>query len=611
MARVSSFSSFIRQSFPTCLFNPYKKDRCYRATSTTASSTSTSTASSLCNINNRTHNHNINLVVQSLSRRCQSRRQLFQLQAHFICSGLFRNVFPVSHILKLSSAFAHIEHTILIFQLIRSPDTFCINTVLKAYSSHPHLAPLFYFRMLDSGFRPNSFTFPPLLTSCGNSLCTQAGLICHAHSIKYGVNNVLPVQNSLIHMYASLGHIHSASLLFNAMSERDIVSWNTIIHGYVKQGDLKIAHSIFDNMPTKNVISWNIMISGYLNDARNPGCGLKLFREMMKMGFRGTDTTFVAVLTACGRSARLKEGRSIHGSLIKNSIKSTLFLDTTLIDMYSKCQNVQAARSVFDSMLVRNLVSWNAMILGYCIHGCPEDGITLFREMIGSRDSSDDVDNISERDNGDIRCGNSLEKHFLPDEVTFIGVLCACARKGLLSDGRDYFNQMLAVYNIKPKFAHYWCMANLYNGVGLVQEAEEILRSIPEDENCSSESLVWSSLLGSCRFRGDIELGERIAMRLIELDPQNGSHYSLLWNIYAVAGRWEDVAKLKTMMDENQVAKPCGSRLVDLNELVHEYAVGHGLRPGTYEIYPMLDELVQKLKLLTGKFREHSKKWEA
>ncbi|KAF9617461.1 hypothetical protein IFM89_036422 [Coptis chinensis] len=266
--------------------------------------------------------------------------------------------------------------------------------------------------------------------------------------------------------------------------------------------------------------------------------------------------------------------------------------------MYSKCRRVDAARRVFDSMLVRNIVSWNAVILGYCIHGCPDDGISLFHEMTEIMHCDDDYGGgRKER-----KRSKAAEQLVIPDEITFIGVLCACARGGLLSDGRSYFNQMSSVYNLKPKFAHYWCMANLYFGAGLVQEAEEVLRSMPGDEDGSSESSVWSRLLGSCRFRGDIELGERIAVHLIELEPQNSSHYSLLLNIYAVAGRWEEAAKVKTVMEENGMVKALGCSLVDLNEVVHDFTVGDVSRPGMDVVYTMLGELVRKLRLSTSGF---------
>lgn len=190
--------------------------------------------------------------------------------------------------------------------------------------------------------------------------------------------------------------------------------------------------------------------------------------------------------------------------------------------------------------------------------------------------------------------GNGSQKEdACPDEVTFIGVLCACVRAGLLSEGKKYFDQMTSMYNITPKFAHYWCMANLYGSVGLIHEAEEVLKSMPEE----SESLVWSSLLGSCRFRGDVELGERIAKRLIELEPYNHSRYALLWNVYAVAGQWEDVAKVKRMMIERGLRTTHSSSLVNLNEIVHEFKVGDRSQPEMEKIYMMMDELAGRLML--------------
>lgn len=174
-----------------------------------------------------------------------------------------------------------------------------------------------------------------------------------------------------------------------------------------------------------------------------------------------------------------------------------------------------------------------------------------------------------------------------PDEVTFIGVLCACVRARLLSEGKKYFDQMSSMYKLTPTFAHYWCMANLYGSVGLVQEAEEVLKSMPGE----LESIVWSRLLGLCRFQGDVELGERIAKRLIELEPYNHSRYALLWNVYAAAGKWEDVAKVKVMMMERGLRATHGNSLVNLNELVHEFKVGDRSQPEMEKIYLMMDEL--------------------
>ncbi|KAH0973574.1 hypothetical protein GBA52_025730 [Prunus armeniaca] len=127
-------------------------------------------------------------------------------------------------------------------------------------------------------------------------------------------------------------------------------------------------------------------------------------------------------------------------------------------------------------MANRNLVCWNAMILGHCIHGNPKDGLNLYREMVG-RMKSKDGETIpakgSSRPDDD---GGGI----IPDEITFIGVLCACARAGL--------------------------------------EAEEIIKNMPEiAEDLSSESLAWANLLGSCRFQGamttDTQANKRVNAR--------------------------------------------------------------------------------------------------
>ena len=154
-----------------------------------------------------------------------------------------------------------------------------------------------------------------------------------------------------------------------------------MIDGLVKCGDFSGAWNLFDQMPDRNVVSWNVMISGFLK-GRTPKRGLELFREMTMAGLRGTMTTMVSVVTACGRLGSLKEGRSIHGFCFRNFLQLNLILETALVDMYSKCQRLDTARSVFDRVPEKNLISWNAMILGHCIHGRPEAGLSLFEEML-------------------------------------------------------------------------------------------------------------------------------------------------------------------------------------------------------------------------------------
>ncbi|KAF6174328.1 hypothetical protein GIB67_040821 [Kingdonia uniflora] len=170
-------------------------------------------------------------------------------------------------------------------------------------------------------------------------------------------------------------------------------------------------------------------------------------------------------------------------------------------------------------------------------------------------------------------------------------VLCACARAGLLYKGIHYFNQMANVYNVKPQFAHYWCMANLYAGAGLIQEAEKLLKNFPGD-GLLDLSMLLGGLLGSCRFRGELDLGERIALHLIDLEPLNVSRYTLLATIYGVGGRWEDVEKVKMMMKKRGIQTTPRYSLLELNQVVHEFKIGDSSSAGMVEVYAMFRELL-------------------
>ncbi|KAF8099821.1 hypothetical protein N665_0237s0072 [Sinapis alba] len=473
-------------------------------------------------------------------------KHLFQVHARLITSGNFWDSSWAIRLLKSSSRFGDASYTVSIFRSIGK--LYNANTVFKAYwvSSIPHKALSFYFDVLRCGFVPDSYTFVSLFSCIGKSCGVDSGKMCHGQAIKHGCDQVLAVHNSLMNMYTCCGDLDLAKKVFFEIPKRDVVSWNSLIAGLVRRGDVWSARKLFDEMPEKNIVSWNIMIDAYLG-ANNPGVSISLFREMVRAGFRGNESTFVLLLKACGRSARLKEGRSVHASLIRTLMTSNVVIDTALVDMYGKCKEVELARRIFDSVSCRNRVTWNVMILAHCLQGNPEDGIELFEAMI----------------DGDL----------IPDEVTFVGVLCGCARSGLLSEGKNYYSLMVEEFQIKPNFGHLWCMANLYSSAGFPEEAEEILKNLPE-EDMTAETTKWANLLSSTRFTGNPSLGESIAKSLIEKDPLNYKYYHLLTNLYSVVGRWEDVDRVREVVKERKIGRVPGCGLVDLKEIVHDLRLG-------------------------------------
>ncbi|KAL4190401.1 hypothetical protein AMTRI_Chr07g24600 [Amborella trichopoda] len=503
---------------------------------------------------------------------CKTMREFKQLQAHTITNGLQNHPLLSTHLVKFlaTSDSGCLSYALMVFRQLNSPELRAYNTIIKALSlsSDPIQAISFYHEMVLKGVHPNNFTFPPLVASCAKVTAINEGEKCHTEVVKRGFDQVIFVANSLVHMYACFKLISYARQVFYEMVERDFVSWNSMINGHILLGDIMNARKLFDEMPERNQISWNVMIGGYARSG-SPGHGLKLFREMQKKGIKGTITTMVSILNACAKSARLLEGRSVHCYIIRSSsMDSGVILETALVDMYCKCGKLDSAKRVFYEMPERNLVSWNAMIFGQAICGDYKEALALF---------------------------DSMELHSIePDEVSYVGVLCACARGVALLEGRRYFDQMNRIHGIKPSFAHYWCMANLYRNADLVMEGEELIKSMP---STSPESSVWGNLLLFSRFTADLSLGEQIARRLVELEPYNGARYMLLWNLYAVSGKWEEVAKVREMMEERGLRRMPGCSLVDLNGIVHEFEAGDKSQPEMERVYAIMDEVARCFKL--------------
>ncbi|KAL3527243.1 hypothetical protein ACH5RR_011899 [Cinchona calisaya] len=97
---------------------------------------------------------------------------------------------------------------------------------------------------------------------------------------------------------------------------------------------------------------------------------------------------------------------------------------------------------------------------------------------------------------------------------------------------------------------------------------------MPVVKDASPETSLWAGLFSLCRFQGDVILGEQLAKDLIEQDPQNFSYYALLVNVYAVAGKWEEVSRTKAMMKENGISRIPNCSLEDLTRIVHKMKVG-------------------------------------
>ena len=89
--------------------------------------------------------------------------------------------------------------------------------------------------------------------------------------------------------------------------------------------------------------------------------------------------TITNVLPAFSHLAALVHGRQVHGHMIVNGFgKDESLVNNAVMDMYAKCGDMRYASLVFDSMRVKDLASWNIMIMGYGLHGCGIEALQFF-----------------------------------------------------------------------------------------------------------------------------------------------------------------------------------------------------------------------------------------
>ncbi|XP_057826060.1 pentatricopeptide repeat-containing protein At4g39530 [Cryptomeria japonica] len=347
----------------------------------------------------------------------------------------------------------------------------------------------------------------------------------------------------LIVGYTEHGNVDEALELFHKVPKRNAISWTAIIAGCTRQGKVNDARELFEEMPEKNVVAWTAMISGY---AQN-GCyveSLNVFQQMQLKDAEPNSVTFASVLPACANLAALGHGKEIHEDVIRRGFQSDLLVRNALVDMYAKCGSLGDARKVFDKIYTRDVISWNAMILGYAMHWCSKEALELFEHL-----------------------QNSGAK---PDHLTFVGVLSACSHAGLVDAGQRYFDSMINEYNIMPELQHYCCMVEILGRAGHLDQAKDFIMKMP----IQPDSSVWRSLLSACRIHNNTQLGEQVAEFLLKSDPEDPTNYVLLSNMYAAAGKWNDAENVRKLMKVRQLKKTPGCSWIEVNNTVSVFLSG-------------------------------------
>lgn len=557
-------------------------------------------------------------TILSLLAKCKNMSELKMLHGVMVTTSIIKSIIPLSKLIDfcVDSEFGDINYADLLFNQINVPSVYIWNSMIRGYANSPNPIEsiLLYRQMIQRGYAPDHFTFPFVLKASSVLADQDTGKCIHNYLVKSGFEANVYAATGLLQMYVSSGDMNSGLKMFDIIPKSNVVAWTCLIAGYVnnnqpcaalqvfrdmeywrvepneitmvnvliacarsrdintgqwvhdsirkagydpfistsnsniilatamlemyaKCGDLRTARILFNKMPHKNIVAWNSMINAY-NQYERYEEALHLFFVMWTSGFNPDKATFLSVLSVCAHLCALTLGQNVHAYLLKSSMGTDISIATALLDMYAKTGELRSAQKIFYRMQKKDVVVWTSMINGLAMHGHGNEALSMFERM--QEDST-----------------------LVPDHITYIGVLFACSHVGLVEEAQKHFNSMTKVYGIVPEREHYGCMVDLLSRAGHFREVERFIETMSIRPNLA----IWGSILNGCHIHENVSVANRVKILLTELEPGQSGVHILLSNIYAGAGKWEEVNLTREMAKRKKITKTIGHSSVEMKLL--------------------------------------------
>ncbi|XP_075479682.1 pentatricopeptide repeat-containing protein At1g71490-like [Primulina tabacum] len=516
-----------------------------------------------------------NFTYPSVLKACGEQSNLaFGKEVHNSLEGSFpeRNLFVQNSLVAMYGKCGDVDTARNIFEKMLVKDEVSWNSIISAYASKDRWDEAFelFESMRRAGVELNIITWNTIAGGCLKSGNFNGALGLLRQMRMYG-NRLDPV--AVIIGLGACSHISSSKLgkEIHGLAVRSLfVDYvnvkNALITLYSRCRDLKHSYIVFRSVVDASIITWNSMISGYAHWDMSEEASF-LFKEMLLAGIEPNYVTVASLLPLCARAANLQHGKEFHCFIMRREhFQGYLLIWNSLIDMYARSGKVSVASTLFNLLEKRDAVTYTSLIAGYGIQGKGKMAVKLFEEMIK----------------------NQLE----PDHVAMIAVLSACSHSGLVADGQMLFRTMQTIYGITPNLEHYACMIDLFGRAGLLTKAKDIIFRMP----CKPTAEMWATLVGACRIHRNTDIGEWAAEKLLETKPQNPGYYVLISNMYAAAGCWGKLAKVRTFMRDSGVRKDPGCAWVDVGDGFSPFLVEDTSGSESAGLYLLLEGMTKQMK---------------
>ncbi|XP_050372893.1 pentatricopeptide repeat-containing protein At3g20730 isoform X2 [Argentina anserina] len=494
------------------------------------------------------------------------------VHTHVITNGFASSLHLNTKLINFYCTFGHVVSAGKVFDKMPERNVVSWTSMLSGYaqSGRYEKALGVFLEMRRAGLRANQFGYGSALKACTGLRALRVGMQIQGCVLKGRFAENLFVTSALVDLHAKCGKMEDASSVFEAMSERDLVSWNAIIGGYAVQG--------------------------FSEDS------LRMFRSMMREGMLPDCFTFGSVLRVLAGDSGLVRISQMHGLIMQLGFGSHESLSGSLINGYAKCGKAESAHRIYRSMIKKDIICCTALITGYAREGNYSVAVLdLFKELTVMNMRLDGVilcsmlsicANVASLILGrqihalmlkhqpclDVAMGNALvdmyakcgeiedashafeemeEKNVIswtslisgygrngrgekaialykrmdleglkPNDVTFLSLLFACSHTGLTNE-------------------------DLCARAGLLEDAHNLI----QDMNIKPNASLWGAILGACSTYGNKSLGKVAAMHLRDIDPEKSVDYVVLGSIYAASGAWDNALETRGMVDKRSMKK--------------------------------------------------------
>lgn len=602
----------------------------------------------------QTQNHQTYATLFHACARHRSLHEGISLHYHMLSHNPTSpfDLFVTNHLINMYCKFGYVDYAHYLFEEMPHRNLVSWTALISGYAQQGRSDECFLlFSSMLVEYHPNEFAVASVLSSCFG----ERGRQVHALVLKLALDSCVYVANALITMYSkstSFGCMYDDEMdeawsLFKTMQVRNLVSWNSMVAGFqirglgtqamnlftqmhregtgfdrvtllsvfsslcgsessgnkqvddvmssslkfciqlhcltiktgfiseikittalVKSyfdigGDIDNCYRVFMETSTshRDIVSWTSIITALAE--RDPEQALFLFCQLRREDLIPDWYTFSIALKACAGLVTERHAMAVHSQVIKAGFDGDTVLANALIHAYARCGNIALTKQVFDEMEFRDLVSWNSMLKAHALHGKAREALQLFWQM-----------------------------NLQPDPTTFVALLSACSHAELVDEGIIIFDSMVGKYGIVPQLDHYACMVDILGRSGRVLEAAELINRMP----MKPDSVVWSTLLGSCRKHGKTSLAKLAADKLKELEPGNSLGYVQMSNIYSSSGNFNKAGLIRNEMKGSSVRKEPGLSWIEIGNQVHEFASGGRCHPEREVIFRHLEGFVGQLK---------------